>query len=64
VSGDFGSGDELAIARKEQDQQLHRFAFKPDGAVVPEELEPATVEPEVAELICGNRHGTPSAGEV
>jgi len=27
--------------------------------VVPEELEPATVEPKVTELICGNRQGTP-----
>jgi hypothetical protein len=58
VPGDFGSGDELPVAREEQDQQLHGLAFEPDRVAVPEELEPATVEPKVAELICGNPQGT------
>jgi hypothetical protein len=64
VLGNFGSGYELAIACKQQDQQLHRLAFEPDRMVVPEEFEPAAIKPEVAELIRGNRQESPSTREV
>ena len=40
------------------------LAFKPDGAVIPEEFKPAKVEPVVAEVVHGHLHGTSSAREV
>jgi hypothetical protein len=61
---DFGACNELTVALKEQDQQFHRLAFKPDGAVIPEEFKPAKVEPVVAEVVHGHLHGTSSAREV
>ncbi len=44
--------------------QTTGFRREPHCVAIPQQFKPAAIKPEVAELIHGNRHGTPSAGEV
>src|SRR5579863_7307723 len=48
--GDFGAGNELALARDKEDEQLHRLALDAYRFAVSEEFETSAIEAKVAEF--------------
>jgi hypothetical protein len=60
--GNFSARDEFPLALDQEDEQLHRFSFEGEAAVVKKKFEATAVEPKTTEFVDGTGHGSPLRG--
>jgi hypothetical protein len=49
--GDFGARNQLSFARDQEHKEFHGLAFDAQGPALMQQLKPAAIQPEIAELV-------------